>query len=67
MRITSDYEICETFTTFIFSTAWIMLEWPFEVLHKQHDFLERDRVVKDIRLNLKKYILTDGSQVQFGL
>lgn len=66
-HITSDYEICETFTTFIFSTAWIMLEWSFEVLHKQHDFLERDRVVKDVGLNLKKYILSDGSQVQFGL
>lgn len=67
MHITSDYKICKTFTTFIFSTAWIMLEWPFEVLHKQHGFLEKDRVVKDVGLNLKKYILSDGSHVQFGL
>lgn len=44
-----------------------MLEWPFEVLHKQHDFLERDGAVKDVGLNLKKYILSDGSHVQCGL
>lgn len=68
-NITSDYEICETFTTSIFSTAQIVLEWPFEVLEKQYDFLgrERGREVKDVRLYLKKSMLNDGPRSERGL